>query len=469
MRKGLLAVLFFIMLMYAAYFQPKMEDVKAVSNNELVIMAYGDSISYGETLSDLTKAYPAVFAQKYVENFNARFYARGVSGDTTSDLLEDLQPYVDGTAFDMETFEDADVITLCIGANNVLGPALNNISGFLTGSVSEDQYQSILDAGVEQFKQDYPQILSAFEGKKVIVMTVYNPYKYLSLSDVSISSSISSYESMIRNALSSYDVQFQTMLNMSMESLQIINSEIRNSSSDEVFVVDIWEMFEGFSKDQYLEYINSDISKLTITMADIGAIMQNNLSSFMGRVTSTCDPHPTEAGHAVIAQKSQENFNLFSLSANKNLSGLNKSDIITFSVNPIVQGNYTYKCYKEIGASKELIFETNNNSFEIQASEIEGFGKIFVEVCNESQQTEKTNQLTFNLEFAEDPIVPEEPVVPENPEDPVIPENPTEQGAKTSHKKIDFRIYVFSLMFGLPILTIIIYSIIKAKNKTKVL
>ena len=172
MKKLLFVLLSFVAALSVVMFKPTTDAVFAASGEEFIIRAYGDSISYGEALQNVNDAYPSVFSKKYVDNLGAEFLAKGVSGDTTSDLLEDLQPYINETAADQQSFEDTDIITLCIGANNILGHATSNLAGFLTGAVTEAQYQALMDAGVAQFKQDYPLILDAFEGKQVIVMTV---------------------------------------------------------------------------------------------------------------------------------------------------------------------------------------------------------------------------------------------------------------------------------------------------------
>lgn len=88
------------------------------SSDTLAIRAYGDSIAYGYGLSDLSEAYPNVFANHYQKLTSVDFSSHAVSGDTTSDLLEILQPYINKTAEDMESFNNTDIIVLCIGANN---------------------------------------------------------------------------------------------------------------------------------------------------------------------------------------------------------------------------------------------------------------------------------------------------------------------------------------------------------------
>lgn len=363
-------------------------SISAATESNLKIRAYGDSISYGETLADTNDAYPAVFAKKYIDDFNAEFTPKGVSGDTTTDLLNHLEAYKDGTAADINDFNDTDIITLCIGANNILSPAINSLTGFLLGSITENQFQASLDAGVDKFKEDYPKILEIFNNKKVVVMTVYNPYKYLSLNDIVISPANENLSA----SIATYDTKLQKLLEMSMTSLQVINDEIRNSASSTVQVVDIWELFSTFTKNQYTEYINADMSKITITSPwDIINILNNFYS------TNT-DPHPTKAGHKIIAQKHNAEFKMSSFKMDSsNIQTSN--DNITFTINTLLDGNFTYKVYKDAGNGPILLKESTTNVISLQASKLEGKNKIFAEIYLNNKLLERTNDIQYELAF----------------------------------------------------------------------
>ena len=364
--------------------------------NEFVIQAYGDSIAYGETpTEDRVTSYPEIFEEKYNSTFNNDFVLNAVSGHTTTDLLEILEPYKDGTASDedMSKFEDTDIVTLCIGANNILGSALANISNFLTGAITTDQYQALLDAGVATFKAEYPQILQSFDGKKIVVMTIYNPFKYLSLSDVQISSSLASHPlaSMLPSLLTTYDAKLQTMLAMSMNSLNNeINATIRASASQNVYVVDIWDLFEGYTQEEYKEYIFCDASKVVISSIDIAAEMS--------QFTTACDPHPTAEGQKVIAEAHLEGFKYHRLSTDGDFSSLKDStDKITLDIDTAQTDSFTYKLYKTDRAGKSFICQTTEKTINVSASDIAGTGKLYVEVYDGTNLVFTTNSLEYNV------------------------------------------------------------------------
>lgn len=375
----------------------------ATNENNLIIRAYGDSISYGETLANLNDAYPAVFSEKYVNSFNAEFIAKGVSGDTSSDLLEDLEPYKNNTATDMQNFIDTDIITLCIGANNILGSSLSNLTSFLTGSISEAQMQALLDAGVNQFKEDYPQILEIFENKQIVVMTIYNPYKYLSLTDIQIDSSVSADNAALINSLIlSYETKLQKLITMSINSLQIINDEIRASESNNICVVDIYNLFNTFTENEYLSYINADISKVTITNSDIEQLLNFNISGVMSKISNSCDPHPTKEGHAKIAEKHNSDFKGFNISTSS-LENVNKAQNITLTIDSVFNYEFVYKIFKEKDSNIELLATTSANTIEIAAEELEGKNKLFIEVYKDNTLFETTNKITTNVVFKTEP------------------------------------------------------------------
>ena len=364
----------------------------ATSNNEkFIIQAYGDSISYGEGLQDLNDAYPNVFAKHYVDNLNAEFYANGISGSTTMSLLERLEPYQNGTASDMDKFNETDLVILCIGANNVLIPAIESIPNYMAGSMTAEDLRSILAARVEQFKIDYPQILETFANKKVLVMTVYNPYKHTTLKDMQIDDSVGNDKALVQWFINAYNNKFKEMLDISMEYLQIINNEIIKSANKDVQVIDVWTQFSTFSKTEYLTYINADISKVSITSTDVTSLKQGNIAPIMTKIYNNCDPHPTKEGHTVIAQKHLNEFKIFQIEKTK--SSNNKS---LLSVKSILNENYTFKYFKKVGNNKILLAESNENSYEIDNNKIDDAEQIFAEVYLNNTLVSTTNVLKFN-------------------------------------------------------------------------
>ncbi len=399
--------LFFIMavLLLSSFCGVNFSGASAVDEG-IKIRAYGDSISAGYGLADyqnylledgtegksqITKgSYAEIFSRKYIQNFGGQILGKGVSGDTSSDLAEILRPYINGSPADKKDFASTDIFTLCIGANNILGSATSQMQGFLTGSVSEEQFQALLDEGVAQFKGDYPTILSAFSGKRVVVMTVYNPYKYTSLNDITISPLLANYEAMIRSALAGYEAKFQRMVELSMTALQEINDTIRESAGREVYVADIWKLFEGFDKTQYLEYINADISQVTLASADI--------SSVLSQLTTACDPHPTAKGHEVIAEEHLSAFKYFDLKMIGELEEeYEEKGTITFTLITFEEGEYSFEMFRKVGYVHTTIATYYTSVMVVPVTSISGEGEVYVKVYDGENEVYTTNSVEYDV------------------------------------------------------------------------
>lgn len=273
----------------------------SANQSQYSFRAYGDSISAGFGLKDYdnyvnqggitTGSYPQVFANKYIEENGGQIQGYGASGDTSQDLASDLLKYLDKTAIDYQDFYNTNYFTLCIGANNILGPAMNNIGGS-----ADEEFEKILQDGVNQFEIDYKNTillcLTQNKNSKVFVMTIYNPYKHASAESIKVNTGSTFSDAIIKSVISSID----DILDISIEYLEKINKIIRESANDQVVVVDIYKKFETFSKKQYLEYINADLSKIEITST-------SDLDNAQQLFADYVDPHPTAAGHNVIANE----------------------------------------------------------------------------------------------------------------------------------------------------------------------
>lgn len=408
-HKFIFIVLIFIFCMINTNFSS--EIFADTIDTSINIRAYGDSISAGYGLEDyenyntnktsaITKdCYAEVFSNDLINIFGGNVKGFGVSGNNSTDLVDLLQPYNDNTATDMQEFEDTDIIALCIGANNVLGTATNNIQNYILGQITNAQYRELLQHGVDSFKVDYLKILQTFEGKKIVVMTVYNPYKYTSFLDVTVNVEDDTTSSLINTTLYAIDEMFQEMLSTTMEYLQMINEEIRNSASENICVVDVWNLFENFSEEEYKQYINSDISKVEISNFDISNIAGSiNLDD----LSKNCDPHPTKAGHNVIAQEHIKTFKYISIKTQSNLTNITEKNV---SINIIVQNpnneQYVYKLYKDSG-TKILLAENSTGEFFVVSNDINGTGNLFVEVYKDSQKIYTTNSLSYGVNISGD-------------------------------------------------------------------
>ncbi len=168
------------------------------------LVALGDSIARGYGLEKpSTQAYPAILAasiESVVDGATVEYENLGIDGLKTSGLLSILR---DG----VPQLDNADIVTVCIGANNLLGPFLTAFGGTLVFNPSDfsadtataeqfldrfnqliesEEFEQNMKAGLDAAMADLPQILRLIKQRApeaiIAVTTVYSPYHGMVLS-----------------------------------------------------------------------------------------------------------------------------------------------------------------------------------------------------------------------------------------------------------------------------------------------
>lgn len=108
------------------------------------------------------------------------------SGDAVADLMEKLTHETVRSAI-----KKAKLVTICIGANDVLVPAVNDLTEYIeTGSLAHAE--SVIEANLVRLASDtednsyralFDRLSSINPDAKYVFTTVYNPYKYLYLDE----------------------------------------------------------------------------------------------------------------------------------------------------------------------------------------------------------------------------------------------------------------------------------------------
>ena len=158
------------------------------------MVTLGDSIAAGYGLSDAsTQRYSALTAAALTQqekNTHWNEYNYAISGDDSSDLLSLLQG-------ELPELQNADLITVCIGANNVLGPGIDFLSACVEQSVSTDgsvqytvnsaavsksyeKFKTDAAGGTDRLQKDLNQICQLIRAQNadapLYFLSVYNPY-----------------------------------------------------------------------------------------------------------------------------------------------------------------------------------------------------------------------------------------------------------------------------------------------------
>lgn len=252
-------------------FQYSISDGMAESNlasmtitfsGDLVYVALGDSIPDGyyytglfNYLSGGTDSY------SYIEQFRdalgilpANYYDESVSGYNTVDVHNQLN-----NATVQAAIAKADVITLCIGGNEIMNAAPRTMSGL-------DKYNidwAVADQGRDAFEANWIGIVDGIETLNpdvtLIVMTVYNPYR---TTETSYSKVNAYFED---TASDNYG----------------LNYIIRNTET--IYDAQIADDFDYRIADVY-DAFNTSTNKDGLT----------------GFYRSFCDPHPNQSGQNLI-------------------------------------------------------------------------------------------------------------------------------------------------------------------------
>ena len=268
------------------------------------------SSEYGKSASEFS--YTKLMADLLTKNFgteisNVASYAN--SGDTSTDLVnlltkDESKQLASGNSVQtsvgtvQNAILSADVITLCIGANDVLTPALKKISNIMTLSQTDvDELDAALDKNVETFKTNLEDIIlpKLSQGGQVFVMTVYNPYKAFSKDSVKNMLSSLLGESNAENIAENLN----QLLQVAISHLEQINQIIRQNATNDILVVDIASKFNALTDEEYSIFVN----------ANFDALSTNDLTSLVGGSYPTdLDPHPTPSGQESIAKSFAETY-----------------------------------------------------------------------------------------------------------------------------------------------------------------
>lgn len=281
------------------------ENTENTKTKSIKILGLGDSISagYAPQDTDLCEYY-----QKYVNGevkINEKCFTKLIdnyyssnqitttsisyanSGDDTSDLVEKLnnkKKYPDL----LLDIKNSDIITVSIGANNVLKYVLTNLNSYLAGNIELDEIETMLQLGLEQFKDNYTNTIIPIltrEDAKVFVMTIYDPYQFFDLNDIKANAFVKLY-------ISSITDRFNSLKDLAIEYIGKINSFIKSQIYQNVFVVDVDAKFKIMTKDEFNKNIFADSSQIEInSQEDLDNLAFNKYA----------DIHPTIDGQEYIA------------------------------------------------------------------------------------------------------------------------------------------------------------------------
>lgn len=171
---------------------PMSSTVNAEKTSELLnYLALGDSLAAGmNENNEIGLGYADFIAKKYTDEQEAIVFNKGFSypGYTTNDVLNDIEADVTKPIFDLnglshntatiqQAIQQADIITLSVGANDVLKNVMRTESGGFTFDTA-GVLKGIQDVAVN-YEKIFASIYKINPDADLIVMGLYNPYPYI--------------------------------------------------------------------------------------------------------------------------------------------------------------------------------------------------------------------------------------------------------------------------------------------------
>lgn len=211
-------------------------------------LALGDSITYGYTLDNREEV---AYAYKLAKKFDLELTNEAVVGDTTGDLLEALANY---------NIDDYDVITICIGANDLLhlisGLDSMDALNVIINALNDEEFNNKVDNILKETDENLKKIMDIVKSghAQIYLMNVYHPFDRFS-------------------------------------------SEIVDKTVDH-YVTKLNEVIDKYKDGTNFINLNKEFKKAKPV----------NINSQVARKGYTADPHPTEKGQQLIYELLKEQY-----------------------------------------------------------------------------------------------------------------------------------------------------------------
>ena len=303
------------------------EDVTTIVN----YVSLGDSIADGVSLIEYANkdeygfvegsyAYEfRAYLQESYDKVNAVSYA--VAGQNSSQLLANLEAIGEAELTESEqqmktNLIQADIITICIGANDILGPATDNLYDYITKS--DFDMTAKLDSGITSFTANFPKILNELEelnpNAQLIFSNIYNPFKKCIGKDIDVPIKISSYPifTVTKDKIDMAGKITEVYLNSG--SLTVngqtktvsagINNIIEQNIKDKnnCILLNVRQAFDNHFEQETADSLKAVVATLAYTQEIIVTEFSTDKNVIMKYVWPHVDPHPTETGHALISE-----------------------------------------------------------------------------------------------------------------------------------------------------------------------
>lgn len=266
-------------------------SIISAADNSITYIAFGDSVPDGYGLDNPEiNGYVNLFAEQLkTDGVEVNTYNMAKSGMTTTDLLSLLNNL---NKTDEALLKSANIVTVNIGGNNILGPMITSIYKIMTNMgilditkitpaqagqlavnlmtfVPDEELKAELNKGVELFAADFAKIIKLLKTKapnaEIIINTIYNPIPSL----LAISKSAE-------------------------EIIPAMNKVITDSQNQKIGKYAVADVYSAFKS------------------ANAAGIAVTNVNLDPSKGNYGIDIHPNAAGHALIAliQPTSDNYDI---------------------------------------------------------------------------------------------------------------------------------------------------------------
>lgn len=283
-------------------------------------VSFGDSIATGYGLDGYSAdadfidgSYETLF-KTYIANVvthvNATSYA--VDGHTASNLLSILQSNQSARA----SIQNADVVTVSIGGNDLLGPAKTHIvSCFVEGNY--DALKSSMATALTNFETVFADILAEFSAinpnAKIVFTNVFNPYKSLldapASQEIKLTATMSNIPIITTTLTGATMNEFGQMTedyiagnsSLGIKGMNQIMAE-KIATATNCYLADSKTAFDSYAG-EYIDVANANLTKQPSITVEAASSAQ-----ISAKIFEYLDPHPTALGHQILARELQDEF-----------------------------------------------------------------------------------------------------------------------------------------------------------------
>lgn len=240
-------------------------------------------------------SYPAILRNKLSKKSNLLLQSYAMAGDNTEMLLKKLEPdYRDATIATekgeiQEALSQADYITLCIGANDIL----LKVFGKELILQNAEWFRDAFNAELDGFKSRYDKIIEKLTdgNRHVYAMSIYSPYKYFDETYIPASQFTGYFAGMVKKVI---------QINKYAEPvIAKINAYIKEKAeaNDNMTFVDVAPIFDQMTNEEHKKYLHPIPERMNFLKL---------ISTGGSSIPLWFDPHPTIIGAEKIAEKYKE-------------------------------------------------------------------------------------------------------------------------------------------------------------------